>query len=164
MLGQQAGGTVDVERVPGGLDQLGKAGASWAMKARSVGCSSRSCSRACSMREPTLIPTSCSLRYDAAQSASPESTGRSNVNTRFDTPPVDVMTTTISTCGWRGSTSTWRTVVVAIGGADTTASRLVTCESVSVVTRMASSTSRRTSESCSSVLVSRRAGSSRSTK
>ena len=34
-----------------------------------------------------------------------------------------------------------------IGGALTIASRFVTCESVSVVTRIASSTSRRTSES-----------------
>ena len=41
----------------------------------------------------------------------------------------------------------WRIVVVPIGGAVTIASRFVTCESVSVVTRIASSTSRRTSES-----------------
>ncbi len=86
------------------------------------------------------------------------------MNTRFETPPVEVMTTTIRTCGWSGSTSTWRSVVVAIGGAETIASRFVTCESVSVVTRIASSTSRRTSESWSSGRASRRAGSSRSTK
>jgi hypothetical protein len=36
---------------------------------------------------------------------------------------------------------------VSIGGAETIASRLVTCDSVSVVTRMASSSSRRTSDS-----------------
>ena len=93
------------------------------------------------------MPTSCSLRYAAAHSASPGSTGESNANTRLETPPVEVMITTISTCGCRASTSTWRIVVVAIGGAVTIASRLVTCESVSVVTRMASSTSRRASVS-----------------
>ena len=93
------------------------------------------------------MPTSCSLRYAAAQSASPESTGASNVNMRLETPPVEVMITTISTCGCSASTSTWRIVVVSIGGAETIASRFVTCESVSVVTRIASSTSRRTSVS-----------------
>jgi hypothetical protein len=36
-------------------------------------------------------------------------------------------------------------VAVSIGGAETMASRLVTCDSVSVVMRIASSTSRRTS-------------------
>ena len=65
----------------------------------------------------------------------------------METPPVEVMITTISTCGCRASTSTWRIVVVAIGGAVTIASRFVTCESVSVVTRIASSTSRRASVS-----------------
>jgi hypothetical protein len=70
------------------------------------------------------------------------------------TPPVEVMTTTISTCGWSGSTSTWRIVAVSSGGADTIARRFVTCESVSVVTRIASSTSRRTS--CRSSPLSRR--------
>ena len=43
------------------------------------------------------------------------------------------MITTISTCGWSSRTSTWRIVVVWIGGAETIASRSVTCESVSVV-------------------------------
>ena len=52
---------------------------------------------------------------------------------RLETPPVEVMITTISTCGCSSSTSTWRIVVVSIGGAETIASRLVTCESVSVV-------------------------------
>ena len=41
----------------------------------------------------------------------------------------------------------WRIVEVSIGGAVTIASRSVTCDSVSVVTRIASSTSRRTSDS-----------------
>ncbi len=68
---------------------------------------------------------------------------------RFVTPPVEVITTTISTCGCSNSTSTWRIVAVSIGGAETSARRFVTCESVSVVTRIASSTSRRTSESAS---------------
>ena len=52
--------------------------------------------------------------------------------------------------------------IVAIGGAVTSASRLVTCESVSVVTFIASSTSRRTSDSPSSSLRGA-SGSSRST-
>ncbi len=65
------------------------------------------------------------------------------------TPPVEVITTTASTCGCSSSTSTWRIVAVSIGGAETIASRFVTCDSVSVVTRIASSTSRRTSDSAS---------------
>ena len=75
------------------------------------------------------------------------------VKTRLVTPPVEVMTTTMTTCGCSTSTSTWRTVEVASGGADTIASRLVTWDSVSVVARIASSTSRRTS--CSSRPVAR---------
>ena len=59
------------------------------------------------------------------------------------TPPVEVITTTIATCGCSRSTSTRWIVAVSIGGADTSASRLVTWESCSVVARMASSTSRR---------------------
>src|SRR3954454_24442465 len=53
------------------------------------------------------------------------------------------MITTIATCGWSSSTSTRWIVAVSIGGAVTSASRSVTCESCSVVARMASSTSRR---------------------
>jgi hypothetical protein len=63
------------------------------------------------------------------------------------TPPVEVMTTTMATCGWSSSTSTCFTVVVPSGGAETIASRFVTWESCSVVTRIASSTSARTSGS-----------------
>ena len=63
------------------------------------------------------------------------------------TPPVDVMITTIATCGWSSSTSTRWIVAVSIGGAETIASRLVTWDSCSVVARMASSTSRRMSVS-----------------
>ena len=59
------------------------------------------------------------------------------------TPPVDVITTTIATCGWSRSTSTRLIVAVSIGGAVTSASRFVTCESCSLVARIASSTSRR---------------------
>ena len=53
------------------------------------------------------------------------------------------MITTIATWGWRSSTSTRRIVAVSIGGAVTSASRCVTCESCSLVARIASSTSRR---------------------
>ncbi len=59
------------------------------------------------------------------------------------------MITTSTTCGCSASTSTWRIVAAFIDGAETTASRLVICESVSVVVRIASSTSRRISESSS---------------
>ena len=86
---------------------------------------------------------------------------------RLETPPVEVMITTIRTCGWSASTSTWRIVVVAIGGAETIASRFVTCDSVSVVTRIASSTSRRASVSSTtrgSTAVERRWGRISSTK
>ena len=70
------------------------------------------------------------------------------------TPPVEVMTTTIATCGWSRSTSTRWIVAVSIGGAETIASRFVTCESCSVVARIASSTSRRMSVSSSGLRVS----------
>ena len=61
---------------------------------------------------PSSRPVRRSLRYSTAQSASPGSTGSERAKTRFETPPVEVMTTTIRTCGWRTSTSTWRTVAV----------------------------------------------------
>ena len=57
-----------------------------------------------------------------------------------------------------------RIVVVSIGGAVTIASRFVTCESVSVVTRIASSTSWRASVSESTGTLVSSSGSSRSTK
>ena len=65
----------------------------------------------------------------------------------FETAPVEVMITTSTSCGCSASTSTWRIVAVLSEGAETTASRLVICESVSVVARIASSISRRMSES-----------------
>ena len=49
-----------------------------------------------SMRAPSPIPVRRSLRYAAAQSARPGSTGVSNVNSRLVTPPVDVITTAMS--------------------------------------------------------------------
>ena len=57
------------------------------------------------------------------------------------TPPVDVITTTITTSRCRDSTSTWRTVAASSGGAETSASSRVTCDSISVVAWSASSTS-----------------------
>ena len=56
--------------------------------------------------------------------------------------------TTITTWGCNASTSTCLIVAALIDGAETTASRSVTCESVSLVTRIASSTSRRMSGRC----------------
>ena len=67
----------------------------------------------------------------------------------FDTFPAEVMITTSTTCGCNASTSTWRIVEVFSDGADTTASRFVTCDRVSVVVRIASSTSLRISDSSS---------------
>ncbi len=65
----------------------------------------------------------------------------------FDTPPVEVMITTITTCGWSASTSMCLIVAAFRDGAETTAIRLVIFERVSVVARIASSTSRRIRES-----------------
>ena len=59
------------------------------------------------------------------------------------------MITTITICGCRSSTSMWRIVAVSSGGAETIARRFVICDSVSVVARIASSTSRRVSSSSS---------------
>jgi hypothetical protein len=115
------------------------------MKACSFALSDGSVSRECSIRAPRPMPFRRSLRYSAAHCARPASTAASNVKTRLLTPPVEVMTTTIATCGWSSSTSTWRIVEVSSGGAETIASRFVTCDSVSVVARIASSTSRRMS-------------------
>ena len=59
--------------------------------------------------------------------------GASNAYTRLVTPPVEVITTTITIWGWSISTSTWRTVAAWSGGAETSAISRVTCESISVV-------------------------------
>ena len=61
------------------------------------------------------------------------------------TPPVEVITTTIAIWGWSISTSTWRTVAVWSGGAETSAISRVTWESISVVAWSADSTSLRAS-------------------
>ena len=105
--------------------------------------------RASSIRAPSPSPTSRSLRYSPAQATRPGSTSRSNVASIFETLPAELMTTISTTRGCSSSTSTWRIVAVLIDGAETTASRLVICESVSVVARIASSISRRTSVSSS---------------
>ena len=97
------------------------------------------------MRAPSPTPVRQPFSSSAAHCTSPPSTGASKPNTRLVTPPVEVITTTMTTCGCSSSTSMWRIVAVLIGGAETIARRLVTCESVSVVTRIASSTSRRIS-------------------
>jgi hypothetical protein len=58
---------------------------------------------------------------------------------------VDVITTTITSCGWSRSTSTWRMLAVPGAGAVTTPRRLVTWETTSASRRSAASTSRRIS-------------------
>ena len=59
----------------------------------------------------------------------------------FATPPAEVIVTTITTDGCSRSTSTWRTEAVSSRGAETSASRLVTWLSISVVDWSAASTS-----------------------
>ena len=140
------------------------AGASRSRNVRSVCPSDGSASLVCSLRAPRPRPTSSSLRYSDAHATRPLSTGASNVSTRLETPPVDVMITTMTICGCSGRTSMWRIVAVSSGGAETIASRFVTCDSVSVVTRIASSTSRRVSASSIVWPVGRLDGSRRSTK
>ena len=85
------------------------------------------------MRAPSPIPARRSLRYSPAHATSPGSTRCSKVTIIFETPPVEVMITTTTTWGCSASTSMCRMLAVFSAGADTTASRLVTCESVSVV-------------------------------
>ena len=111
------------------------------MNARSTAESAGSSSRWRSAREPSRTPDSCSFRYTPAHSTSPGSTGASNENNRFVTDPAEVMSTAINTWGWSSSTSTRRTVAVSIGGAETSASSRVTCESMSVVDWSAASSS-----------------------
>jgi hypothetical protein len=123
------------------------AGASRSRNASSGADMLGSISRCCSIRAPSPSPTRRSRRYSPAHASRPGSTGRSNVANSFETPPVEVMTTTIATSGCSASTSTWRIVAVLSDGAETTASRLVICESVSDVVRIACSTSRRISDS-----------------
>ena len=77
------------------------------------------------MRDPSPSPTSRSFRYSPAHVTRPGSTGPSNVVSIFDTPPVEVMITTITTCGCKASTSICLIVAVFSDGAETTASRLV---------------------------------------
>ena len=79
-----------------------------------------------------------------AHSISFSSTASSNGNMLLVTPPVEVITTTITIRGCSRSTSTWRISAVSSGGAVTTASRFVTCDIISVVLRRAASTSFRT--------------------
>lgn len=99
------------------------------------------------MRAPRPMPARRSFRYSFDHAARPGSTGCGKERTRLATSPAEVMTTTITVRGCSTRTSTCRTVAVETGGAVTTASRSVTADSVSLVTRIASSTSRCTSSS-----------------
>ncbi len=101
------------------------------------------------MRAPRPRPTRRSLKYSPAQAIRPGSTSASKVASIFETLPAELITTTSTTRGCSASTSTWRIVAVLIDGAETTASRFVICESVSLVERMASSISRLASASSS---------------
>ena len=90
---------------------------------------------------PSERPATVSFRYSPAHLARPGSTACSKWKLRFVTPPADVITTTITNSGWSRSTSTRTTVVASSGGADTSASSRVTCDSISVVAWSAASTS-----------------------
>ena len=114
-----------------------------ARNARSRGASSGASSLRRTVLDPSRWPTSCSSRYSPAQATSPGSTGSSSRKTRFVTPPVDVMTTTITLDGCRVSTSTCRIDAVSSEGAETSASSRVASESMSVVARSACSISSR---------------------
>ena len=76
-----------------------------ARNARSRGASSGASRRRRTVLEPRRSPTSWSSRYSPAQATRPGSTGSSSRNTRFVTPPVDVMTTTMTLVGWSARTS-----------------------------------------------------------
>jgi hypothetical protein len=149
VLGDQPRGAVDVQRVLGGVGQLAERRREL-VEERALGRRQRRVGQALG-EHPRAEAEAGELLVEVgvAQAVRPGSTGRSKVKIRFDTPPVEVMITTISTCGWSVRTSTWRIVAVSIGGAVTTASRFVTWLSASLVARIASSTSRRTSESSS---------------
>ena len=154
MLAQQARGALDVERVVGGGGELGERGRELGRgTSRSRWLRSGRQSRAWSMRAPRPRPDEPLVEvlrrplHEARRRRAPRTS-----STRLVTPPVEVMTTTITTCGCSSRTSTWRIVAVSSGGAETIASRFVTCESVSVVTRIASSTSRRTRSSSTGLL------------
>jgi hypothetical protein len=82
---------------------------------------------------PSWRPTALSFRYSAAHNTSPVSIDSGVEKMRFETPPLEVITTTIATFGWSRSTSTCRTVADSSGGAETSARSLVASESISVV-------------------------------
>ena len=102
------------------------------------------------MFEPIPSPVSRSFRNEEAHSTRPASTGRSNVKTRFATSPLSAIATTAMTRGCRRSTSIRWIVAVLTGGAVASASRSFAWARAAVVSRSASSTSRR---ACSSPVV-----------
>ena len=104
---------------------------------------------------PSCTPTSRSFRYSFAHAASPASTAWSNEKSFLATPPVDVIVTTMTSVGCSTSTSMCRTDAVPRPGADTSASRRVTRESISVVDCSASSSSLRIAERSSGNLAGR---------
>ena len=107
--------------------------------ARATAADRRTGGAACSCRAGRRRPARSGT--PSPTSASPPSTGSSVSNSRFVTPPVVVIRTTITTRGCSASTSTWRTVADSSDGADTSASSRVACESISVVDCSAASSS-----------------------
>ena len=83
------------------------------------------------------------MRKLDAHSTSPGSTGSAKLKTRFVTAPLEAITTTMTTRGCSASTSTRWTRAADGGGAVATASRSVIRDSAAVVSRSASSISRR---------------------
>ena len=107
-LGEQARRALDVERVLGGLGKLGERrgelprGTALGRRQRRVGEPLGQHPRAEAEADEPLVEVA------GRPVARPVSTAWSNVNTRLVTPPVEVIITTMSTCGWSTSTSTWR--------------------------------------------------------
>ena len=140
-LAEQAGGAADVQPLLG-VDDLRERRRERGEERALARAEARILEAAAQQRRAELRgPTTVSFRYSPAHFASPGRPARRSANTRFVTPPVDVITTTITSCGWSSSTSTCTTVVAWSGGADTSASSRVTCESISVVACSADSTS-----------------------
>ena len=116
--------------------------------ARSRGRAPGSSKASLTAREPMRAPATRSSGSRRPRSRAPGRPAREGERTSV-TPPVEVITTTITTSGWSSSTSTWRTVAASSAGAETSASSRVTCDSISVVAWSASSTSARAAGSSS---------------
>ena len=142
--GQQARRSLDVEvaRRPAPRGPRRRRGSRPGRRARRARARGRRAGRRSSAPR-ARDPTRRSLRKLDAHSTSPGSTGSAKLKTRFVTAPLEAITTTITTRGCSASTSTRWTRAADGGGAVATASRSVIRDSAEVVSRSASSISRR---------------------